>query len=64
MKAIKTCLLKLILCLSVLSYCVYTAENNVTIDVIIMSIVSCRYFAVLCVEVIYAPLNKINYAIA
>ena len=58
MKAVKSCLIKLAICLLVLSYCLYSAENPMNFDTIALSVLSCRYFVILCVEVIYAQLER------
>ncbi|WP_372367431.1 hypothetical protein [Candidatus Uabimicrobium sp. HlEnr_7] len=60
MKAVKFCFIKLIICLSILSYCLYSSENSLNFDTIALTVLSCRYFAILCIEVIYARLDRTN----
>ncbi|BBM84830.1 hypothetical protein UABAM_03191 [Candidatus Uabimicrobium amorphum] len=63
MKSMKSCLIKLIVCLLALAYCFYASPNQITFDIVAISILSCRYFAVLCIEFLYSRLDKINYAV-
>ena len=63
MKSIKSCLIKLVLCLLTLAYCFYASPNQITFDIVAVSILSCRYLAVFCIECLYARLDKINYAV-
>lgn len=61
MKAVKSCCIKLIVCLLILSYCLYSSANTINFDVIALSILSCRYFAILCIEAVYARFDsKVN----
>ena len=62
MKAMKLCCIKLIVCLLVLSYCLYSSENPVNFDTIALTVLSCRYFVILCIEAIYARLDRFSYA--
>ena len=61
MKSTKSCLIKLVLSLLTLVYCFYASPNHITFDIIAVSILSCRYFAILCIECLYARLDRINY---
>ncbi|WP_372367458.1 hypothetical protein [Candidatus Uabimicrobium sp. HlEnr_7] len=61
MKSTKLCLIKLVVCLFVLAYCLYTSPNQITFDIVAVSILSCRYFAIFCVEFLYARLERVNY---
>ncbi|WP_372368300.1 hypothetical protein [Candidatus Uabimicrobium sp. HlEnr_7] len=54
----KSCLLKLTVCLLTLCYCLYSSENQITFDVVAISMLSCRYFAIFCVECLYTKLEK------
>ncbi|BBM83463.1 hypothetical protein UABAM_01815 [Candidatus Uabimicrobium amorphum] len=58
MKAIKSCLIKLFVCLFVLTYCLYTSNCEVSFDTVALSILSCRYFAILCIEFLYINLDS------
>ena len=61
MKSTKSCLIKLVVCLLALAYCFYASPNQITFDIVAVSILCCRYFAILCVECLYARLDRINY---
>ena len=61
MKAIKSCILKLVLCLLVLVGCLYFSNNEINTEILILSFLSCRYFIVLCVEAFYAKLDSLDY---
>lgn len=60
MKALKSCLIKLIICLLVLSYCLYSSNNTINFDTVALTILSCRYFVLFCVEAIYARLDRLS----
>ncbi|WP_372368296.1 hypothetical protein [Candidatus Uabimicrobium sp. HlEnr_7] len=54
----KSYLIKLVICLLTLCCCLYFSKNQITFDVVAISILSCRYFAVFCVECLYTRLEK------
>lgn len=63
MTTLKSSFIKFIISLIVLAYCFYTSPNQITFDIIAVSIVSCRYLAISCVEWLYARLDRANYAV-
>ena len=57
MTALRTCLLKLFICLSLLAYFTYNSDFNISFDVVAFSALSCRYFAILCIELLFFGSN-------